>query len=89
MRGANIAKADYIRREKECNVAFQDKASMTKFPFPPLPRCTTNPSCIAYLKFSAPAYQDNVKHFLQRSALFSRFRKPFGMRTTLYPAEKI
>jgi hypothetical protein len=64
------AKADYKRWETECNVAFQDKASMTKFPFPPLPRCT-NPNCFAFAKIPALACQHNVKQFLKGSGLFS------------------
>ncbi|KFY01539.1 hypothetical protein V490_00860 [Pseudogymnoascus sp. VKM F-3557] len=63
-------KADYKRWEMECDIAFRDKASMTKFPFPPLPRCT-DPNCSAFTKLPVPACQHNVKQFFKGSGVFS------------------
>jgi hypothetical protein len=59
-------KADYMMWERECDVAFGDRASMTKFPFPSLPRCT-DPNCFAFAKTLAPACQHNVRQFLKGS----------------------
>lgn len=63
-------KADYANWEKECETAFQDRASMTRFPFPKLPRCTEL-ECVALAKNPAPACQHNVKQFLKGSGRFS------------------
>ena len=35
------AKKNYEAWERECKIAFKDKSSMTYFPYPSLPRCTT------------------------------------------------
>lgn len=63
-------KADYARWEKECDIVFRDKSTMTKFPFPPLSRCT-NLHCWAFTKIPVPACKDNVKQFLRGSGRFS------------------
>lgn len=66
----SIAKAAYIRWETKCNQVFQDRASMTELPFPPLLRCTTL-DCEAFLKSPVPACPHNVKQFLRESGFFS------------------
>lgn len=58
------ARADYLKWEHECEVAFSDKASMTSLPLPPLPRCTT-PGCPAFTKSPPLACSHNVRQFLQ------------------------
>ncbi|KFY14799.1 hypothetical protein V492_02406 [Pseudogymnoascus sp. VKM F-4246] len=63
-------KADYKRWKMECDIAFRDKPSMTKFPFPPLPRCT-HLNCFAFAKVPTPACPHNVKQFLKGSGVFS------------------
>ncbi|KAH6712628.1 hypothetical protein BKA61DRAFT_577698 [Leptodontidium sp. MPI-SDFR-AT-0119] len=49
------ARADYVNWEKEYDTVFRDKSSMTKFPFPPLPRYT-NTDCPRFLKIPVAAY---------------------------------
>jgi hypothetical protein len=57
------AKADYMRWEEECDSVFGDKASMIKFPFPPLPR-RIEPKCPGFLKITVPTCQHTVKQCL-------------------------
>lgn len=64
------ARADYKSWEEECDNLFQDKASMTQFPFPPLPRCT-QVDCSGCLKTPVPACEHNVKQFFKGSGNFS------------------
>lgn len=64
------ARADYMRWKEECDIVFQDRASMTKFPFPPLPRCAAT-DCPGFLKVPAPACQHNVKQFFKESGNLS------------------
>lgn len=64
------AKADYMRWEKECDMAFRNKPAMTKFPFPPLAKCT-NPKCEAFTERPVQACPDNVKQFFKGSGYFS------------------
>jgi hypothetical protein len=56
--------------KKECDSVFRDKASMTKFPFPPLPQYTDS-DCPGFLKIPVPACPHNVKQFLKGSGNFS------------------
>lgn len=64
------ARADYMSWQKECDSVFRNKVSMTKFPFPPLPRCT-NTDCPGFLENAVPACQHNVKQFFRGSGNFS------------------
>lgn len=64
------SKADFMRWDKECGIAFQNKALMTKFPFPPLQRCT-DLKCSAFIERPAPVCEHNVKQFLKNSGHFS------------------
>lgn len=64
------ARERYMKWEQECDSAFFDKASMTQFPFPPLPRCT-DPTCREFLQTPVSACQHNVKQFLVGSGKFS------------------
>ncbi|KAL5322904.1 hypothetical protein ACEPPN_010883 [Leptodophora sp. 'Broadleaf-Isolate-01'] len=77
------ARADYVNWEKEYDTVFRDKSSMTKFPFPPLPRYTDT-DCPRFLKIPVAAYQHNVKQFFKGSgndSLFSSVSDSFGTRT--------
>jgi hypothetical protein len=65
-----MARVDYMKWEDERNKVFLNKASMTKFPFPPLLRCTVS-RCSVYLKVPVPAYQHSVKQFFKGSDKFS------------------
>ncbi|QPH16141.1 hypothetical protein C2857_000705 [Epichloe festucae Fl1] len=64
------ARERYTKWEQECDSAFYDKASMTQFPFPPLPRCT-DPTCQEFDRTPASACQHNFKQFLVGSGKFS------------------
>ncbi|KFY22844.1 hypothetical protein V491_02697 [Pseudogymnoascus sp. VKM F-3775] len=64
------SKEAFIRWERDCDIAFRNKGSMTKFPFPPLPRCT-DINCVAFTESPAPACKHNVKQFLKSSGHFT------------------
>lgn len=56
--------------EKEIDGIFHNRSSMTRFPFPPLPRCT-HYGCRAFLEHPVPACPHNVEQFLRGSGKYS------------------
>ena len=66
------SRQDYTKWRKECDIAFHNKASITRFPFPTLPQCSgSSPDCFAFGRYPAPACKHNVKQFLEDCGVYT------------------